>query len=344
MTLVEAQSHPRIVFGGDVMLGRLVKGEILARGPTYPLGPIAPFMRAADLTIVNLECAITSRDRVWEGEAKAFYFGAPPAAVDSLVEAGVDLVSLANNHSLDFGRQGLVDTLALLHEHGIAVAGAGRNVEEAVAPAVVDRAGIRFGMAAFCDHQEDFAAGPDLPGIAFLDLDDELSARKRVQESLDRMRELGVEWPILSLHWGPNMVWKPSRRFVRLARAAIDMGYDTLFGHSAHIFHGIEFYKGRPIFYSTGDLVNDYAVDPEFENDGQLLFEVSLSGFDVREISLRPVFIEDCRTAFAVSREFERITRRAVALCAGMGTLVRRNGDRLIVADLEGAEHGTLGG
>ncbi len=342
---MDTGSHARIVFGGDVMLGRLVKEEILARGAAYPLGAIAPFMRAADLTIVNLECAVTGRDAVWEGEAKAFYFGAPPDAADSLVDAGVDLVSLANNHSLDFGRQGLVDTLALLRERGIAVAGAGLNVEKALAPAVVDRAGIRFGMAAFCDHQGDFAAGPDQPGIAFLDLDDELSARKRFQESLDRMRELGVEWPILSLHWGPNMVWKPSRRLVRLARAAIDLGYAALFGHSAHIFHGIEFYKGRPIFYSTGDLVDDYAVDPEFENDGQLLFEVSLTGLAVREIALHPVFIDDCRTVLAKGREFERITRRAVALCADMGTLVRRDKDRLVIVDAqEGGEHGTVGG
>ncbi len=334
--------HPTVVFGGDLMLGRLVREEILARGSTYPLGTVAPFMRDADLTIVNLECAITTRDTVWEGAAKAFYFGAPPAAAEALVDAGVDLVSLANNHSLDFGRQGLVETLTVLRERGIAVAGAGRNVEEASAPAVVERAGIRFGMAAFCDHQADFAAGPDQAGIAFLDLDDEPAARKRFRESLDRMRELGVEWPILSLHWGPNMVWKPSRRFVRLAHAAIDMGYAALFGHSAHVFHGIELYKGRPIFYSTGDLVDDYAVDPEFENNGQLLFEVSLSGLAVREIGLRPVFIDECRTAFAENREFERITRRAVALCAEMGTSVRRDHDRLIIADGTGGEHETV--
>jgi poly-gamma-glutamate synthesis protein (capsule biosynthesis protein) len=117
------------------------------------------------------------------------------------------------------------------------------------------------------------------------------------------------------------------------------MGYAALFGHSAHIFHGIEVYQGRPIFYSTGDLVDDYAVDPEFENDGQLLFEVSLSGLAVREIALRPVFIDDCRTAFAEGREFERITRRAVTLCADMDTLVRRDNERLIITNGTRGEH-----
>jgi len=224
----------------------------------------------------------------------------------------------------------LLDTLDVLRQRGITAAGAGRTLDEALAPAVVDRRGVRFGMAAFCDHQEDFAAQADAPGIAFLDLRDELSACKRFQESLDRMRELGVEWPILSLHWGPNMVWRPSPRFIRLARAAIDMGYAALFGHSAHVFHGIELYKGRPIFYSTGDVVDDYAVDSEFENDRQLLFEVTMRRLAVREIAAYPVIIDACRTEFATGPRFERIAERAVRLCGEMGTSFTRAGDRLV--------------
>jgi poly-gamma-glutamate synthesis protein (capsule biosynthesis protein) len=333
MTGREAEDTPlRLVLGGDVMLGRLVKEAILARGPTYPLGLVARFMRAADLTIVNLECAITNRAAVWEGAPKAFYFGASVSAAESLADAGVDLVSLANNHSLDFGRPGLLDTLDVLRERGVAAAGAGRTLDEALAPAVVERRGVRFGMAAFCDHQEDCAAQGDVPGIAFLDLCDEHSAVKRFQESLDRMRELGVDWPILSLHWGPNMVWRPSPRFVRLARAAIDMGYAALFGHSAHVFHGIELYKGRPIFYSTGDLVDDYAVDSEFRNDEQLLSAVSLGRLVVREIAAYPVIIDACRTEFATGPRFERIAERAERLSGEMGTSFTREGNRLVAS------------
>jgi poly-gamma-glutamate synthesis protein (capsule biosynthesis protein) len=312
------------------MLGRLVKDVILARGPLYPLGPVAGFMRGADLTVVNLECAITSRETVWEGASKAFYFGAPPSAVESLADAGVDLVSLANNHSLDFGRGGLLDTLDGLRAGGIAAAGAGRTLDDAEAPAVVERRGVGFGMAAFCDHQGDFAARADAPGIAFLDLLDERAARRRFQERLDRMRALGAEWPILSLHWGPNMVWRPSSRFVRLARAAIDMGYASVFGHSAHVFQGFELYKGRPIFYSVGDLVDDYAVDPDFENDRQLLFEVSLTGLAVREVALYPVVIDQCRTEWAAGAAFDRIAERASGLSAEMGTTLTRDGNRLV--------------
>jgi len=319
----------RIILGGDVMLGRIVKERIRRLGPAYPLGRIAGLMRGADLTIVNLECAVTSSDALWPGAPKAFYFGAPLAAVEALVDAGVDLVSLANNHTLDHGVEGLRETVRLLRGRGIGFAGAGENVEEARAPAVIERKGIRFGMVAYCDHQEDFAADADRPGIAYLDLRDEAAVIERLRLDLDRMMAAGVEWPIVSLHWGPNMVDRPSERFIRLAHAAVDAGCGMLFGHSAHVFHGIEIYKGRPIFYSAGDLVDDYAVDPEFRNDCQLLFGLEITRSALRRIDLHPVFIEDCRTVPAAGEAREDIVRRVTALCTEMGTVVRRDGDRV---------------
>jgi poly-gamma-glutamate synthesis protein (capsule biosynthesis protein) len=102
-----------------------------------------------------------------------------------------------------------------------------------------------------------------------------------------------------------------------------------LFGHSAHVFHGIEIYKGRPIFYSAGDLVDDYTVDPDFKNDHQLLFDLELTRSALRRIELHPVFIEDCRTVPATGEAREDIVRRVTALCTEMGTVVRRDGDRV---------------
>jgi poly-gamma-glutamate synthesis protein (capsule biosynthesis protein) len=225
--------------------------------------------------------------------------------------------------------EGLRETVRLLRGRGIGFAGAGENAEEARAPAVIERKGIRFGMVAYCDHQEDFAAAADRPGIAYLDLRDEAAVIERLRLDLDRMKTAGVEWPIVSLHWGPNMVDRPSERFVRLAHAAVDAGCGMLFGHSAHVFHGIEIYKGRPIFYSAGDLVDDYAVDPDFKNDHQLLFDLELTRSALRRIELHPVFIEDCRTVPATGAAREDIVRRVTALCTEMGTVVRRDGDRV---------------
>ena len=264
----------RILFGGDVMLGRTVKETILSNGPGYPLGPVAQTMRDADLTMVNLECAVTSCDKPWAGAPKAFYFGAPPAAVASLSYAGVDLVSLANNHVLDFGVDGLRQTLDLLRWHGIQTAGAGENSAGAAQPCVLRSGELALGMAAFCDHQADFAATDSHPGIAYIDLEDEPAALLRLQAALAPLQQAAVDWPVLSLHWGPNLVVRPSAGFRRLAHAAIDMGWKIIFGHSAHVFQGIEIYRGCPILYAAGDLVDDYFVYPEWRNDLQLMVEL----------------------------------------------------------------------
>jgi poly-gamma-glutamate capsule biosynthesis protein CapA/YwtB (metallophosphatase superfamily) len=324
----------RIMFGGDVMLGRTVAQQIVRHGAGYPLGPLEARMRGADLTVVNLECAITSATGLWPGAPKAFYFGAPAQAVDVLVRAGVDLVSLANNHSLDFGYPGLHETLRLLRGNGIAIAGAGADLAEALAPALLECAGIKLGMAAFCDHQPDFAAEADRPGIAYLDFDQEASLLTQWEASLESMEKSAVDWPILSLHWGPNMAFRPSPRFRRLAQAAVDMGWKIVFGHSAHVFQGIELYRGRPIIYAAGDLVDDYYVDLEFRNDHQLLLEVELEADRLRQIVLHPVFIEDCQARPAAGDQFEYICDWMSALCGELGTQVTREG---MVIRIQGA-------
>lgn len=319
----------RVIFGGDAMLGRLVREAILAHGADYPLGPVSDLMRAADLTIVNLECAITASERLWHGAPKAFYFGAPPQAADSLAAAGVDMVSLANNHLLDYDERGLRDTLHHLREHGIASAGAGADLAAALAPAIVERDGVRFGMASFCDHQEDYAATASRPGIAYLDLSDEKAALAAFHTALEPLRRAGVDWPILALHWGPNMVFRPQSSFRHLAHRAIDMGWKILFGHSAHVFHGIELYRGCPLMYATGDLVDDYYVDPAYHNDHQLLFELHLSGGALTRISLHPLFIADCQVRRATGRHHERIAAWIARSCEELGTRVRRRDGEL---------------
>jgi poly-gamma-glutamate synthesis protein (capsule biosynthesis protein) len=321
----------RLMFGGDVMLGRTVREYIEKLGAGYPLAPLAPVLRQADLVTVNLECAITTGTHQWAGEPKAFYFGAPPEAAETLRDAGVGLVSLANNHTLDFGVEGLADTQRALGGVGVQYTGAGVNLTRAMRPAIVERKGIKFGMAAFCDHQEDFAAGERRPGIAWLDLDDEAAALAAFAAALAPLRNAGVDWPILSLHWGPNMVRRPSAAFRRLAHGAIDMGWKILFGHSAHVFHGIELRNGCPIIYAAGDLVDDYYVDREFRNDLQLLFELDLGRDGLRRILMHPIAIEACRVAPADAAETRYIFDQMRLLCGELGTQVHEDGTRLVI-------------
>jgi poly-gamma-glutamate capsule biosynthesis protein CapA/YwtB (metallophosphatase superfamily) len=321
----------RLMFGGDVMLGRLAGEAILREGVDYPLGAIAPLLRGADLAIANLECAICEPGEHWHGAPKAFYFRAPPSAGQALQDAGIGLAALANNHILDYDVQGLLDTLRILDAHGIAHAGAGLDLAGALAPVVVERQGVRIGMAAFCDHQDDFAAAVDHPGMAWLGLHDEAAAIDAFARALAPLRSEGVRWPVLSLHWGPNMASEPSAQQRRLAHAAIDVGWKIVFGHSAHVFQGIELYEGCPILYAAGNLVDDYAVDPAFRNDHQLLFELQLGEDGLERIVMHPLFIRRCRVFPANSAQRAWIFERMGELCEKLGTGTCIDGDALVI-------------
>jgi poly-gamma-glutamate synthesis protein (capsule biosynthesis protein) len=329
--MAAAASALHLAFGGDVMLGRLVKECMLRDGPDYPLAAVAPLLRTADLAIANLECALTDNAERWHGVPKAFYFGAPASAGQALLDAGIGLVSLANNHILDYDVQGLQDTLATLDAAGILHAGAGMDLAGALAPAIVERHGVRIGMSAFCDHQADFAATDDHPGMAWLGLHDEAAAIDAFARALAPLRAAHVRWPILSLHWGPNMVRAPTPHQRRLARAAIDLGWKIVFGHSAHVFQGVELYEGCPILYAAGDLVDDYLVDPEFRNDHQLLFGVELGEDSLARIVMHPLFIRRCRVALADVEQREWIFAQMGERCGALGTGVRIDGATLVI-------------
>ncbi|MGO4476034.1 CapA family protein [Massilia sp. 2TAF26] len=321
----------RLLFGGDLMLGRLAGEAMLREGAQHPLGAVAPQLREADLAVANLECAICEPGERWHGAPKAFYFRAPPLAGEALREAGVRLVSLANNHILDYDVQGLLETVRILDANGILHTGAGADLAAASAPVIVERKGVRIGMAAFCDHQDDFAATQDHPGMAWLGLHDEAAAVDAFARALAPLRAEGVRWPILSLHWGPNMASAPDQRQRRLARAAIEVGWKIVFGHSAHVFQGVELYEGCPILYAAGDLVDDYAVDPGFRNDHQLLFTLEFGDDALERIVMHPLFIRHCRAFPANSAQRTWIAERMRELCAALGTTVQVEDDRLAI-------------
>jgi len=337
---VNARAGPlRLLFGGDAMLGRLAGDALLREGPDYPLGAVSALLRGADLAVANLECAICAPAERWHGTPKAFYFRAPPLAGQALQDAGIGLVSLANNHILDYDVQGLLETLTILDAHGIAHAGAGASLAAAQAPAIVERNGVRIGMAAFCDHQDDFAATPEHPGMAWLGLHDEAAAIDAFARALAPLRAQGVRWPILSLHWGPNMASEPSPHQRRLARAAIEVGWKIVYGHSAHVFQGVELHEGCPILYAAGDLVDDYAVDPAFRNDHQLLFALELGEEAVERIVMYPLFIRRCRVFPANSAQRAWIAERMRGLCEELGTATAIDGDTLVIRPRTATPH-----
>jgi poly-gamma-glutamate synthesis protein (capsule biosynthesis protein) len=318
-----------LALAGDVMLGRGVDEALRSLGTAYPWGDVRPLLSEADLAVVNLECVIARGGRPWSRWPKKYRFRADPAAVTALRRAGVAGVTLANNHVLDYEEEALLEMLALLRRAGIASAGAGRDLEEARRPAVLEARGLRVGVVAFTDNEPGWAAGPDRPGTSYIPIALEERALGPVEEGLARARSAGADLVVFAIHWGPNLIRRPTQLFRDFARAVIDRGADVLVGHSAHIFQGIELHGGRPIIYDAGDLVDDYAVDPDLRNDWGLLFRLEADRGGVRRIEPVPVVIRGRQVNRALGAEREAIAGRIERLSAEMGTAIRREGDRL---------------
>jgi poly-gamma-glutamate synthesis protein (capsule biosynthesis protein) len=325
-----------LALAGDVMLGRLVN-ESLARGKNYarPWGDVLPTLRAADLFFVNLECVLTNRTERWsDGGYKPFYFRADPAAVRTLELGRVDVASVANNHIGDFGSEGLRDTLAALDRAGIAHAGAGIDRLSARQPALLTRAGVRVAVVAFADYPVEWAATATAPGMNYTPVSLEPEYFDELKVALAVAREQ-ADLVIFSIHWGPNMCERPSREFQAFAHAVIDAGADIFWGHSAHVVQGIEFRRGHPILYDTGDLVDDYAVDRQLRNDLSAVFLLTVRPPAVEDVEVVPVRIDDMHVNLAGGRDRDWFLERFNARCAELGTAVVLEPGRVHVAARE---------
>jgi poly-gamma-glutamate capsule biosynthesis protein CapA/YwtB (metallophosphatase superfamily) len=320
---------------GDVMLGRRVAEALNDHMlPEEPWGDVRPLLDAADLRIINLECAITDNEQPWIRTAKVFHFRAQPSAIETLRTARIDACSLANNHTLDFEEQGLLDTLEHLDAAGIRHAGAGRNQEEAADPAILTVPANhtrRAALLAFTDNEPSFAAGTDRPGTNYLPVSLRPGVLRRVERAVSAVRGMGVDTVIFSNHWGPNMVQRPKKIFRRFAHAVIDRGVDIYYGHSAHVFQGVEIYRGKPIIYDTGDFIDDYAVNPELRNDWSFLFQVSVVEGGFERLDLTPVKLSYARVDLATGGERETILNRMEGLSAEMGTVFTRREGALVL-------------
>ncbi len=222
---------------------------------------LAAFERMApDVKIINLETAVTTSDDYWPG--KGINYRMHPANVPCLRAAAIDCCVLANNHVLDWGYSGLVETLETLTRAGIKTAGAGRTEAEAAAPAVMEVPG-KGAVAVFAFGLESsgvppaWAATPDRPGVNFLP---DLSERavRRIARQVEAVARPGTI-VIASLHWGGNWGYEVPDSQREFARRLIDeAGIHVVHGHSSHHPKAIEIYRRRPILYGCGDLLDDY--------------------------------------------------------------------------------------
>lgn len=316
----------KVLFVGDVMLGRLVNRELGRRWPEYPWGDTLPVFKNADARIINLECVISDRGEPWSVTPKAFHFRSDSRNISVLKAARIDAVSIANNHSLDYGYEALYDMLDALDAAGIRRAGAGRSLDEAAAPAFFEVKGKRCALIAFTDNEPEWEAGPGSPGVYYVpvDLDDSRAAGlfERVGDARKK-----ADFLVVSAHWGPNWGYRPRPNHGPFGRKLLESGAHVVFGHSCHVFQGIEFHEEGALIYSSGNFIDDYAVDEVERNDESFIFTADFDG-RVRSIDLRPTVIDEFSAHMADSPRAELIAAKMKNLCNELGSRVEWDEER----------------
>ncbi len=229
---------------GDLNFGDGLGQMILTRGPDYPWRDTIEVLRDGDLLLGNLEVPVSLRGAVWL--KKTYLLHADPRTADSLTAAGFDLVSLANNHMMDFGAPALLDTLAAMHARGIGCAGAGPDLTAARTPAFAQFGPMRLALLSYCRvYPDQFRAGPSRAGTAWCS-DQQILADVTAAKSQ-------ADLVIVSIHWGADYVQTVSASQRALAHACIERGAAAVLGHHPHILNGLEIYQGKLIAYSLGN-------------------------------------------------------------------------------------------
>lgn len=240
---------------GDFMLARGVATQIQRNGPEFPFAKVADRLRGADVRFGNLEFALTDRG---EQARKDYTFRAPPSSAQSLASARINIVDLANNHVLDYGGQGLLDTLAALSRSGVLETGAGADAERVHTPTIVQVNGLRIAWLAYVNVPDDsvtgfvarsLEAGPGHPGVAWGTTD---AIRRDVAAA-----KQSADLVIVALHSGFEYASDPNSVQRDLAHAAIEAGASLVLGAHPHVLQGIEYYRGGVIAYSLGNFVFD---------------------------------------------------------------------------------------
>ena len=291
-----------------------------------------------DARIINLETAITRSD---DYARKSINYRMSPENADCLSAAGIDCCALANNHVLDWGQSGLLQTLATLKRLKIKAAGAGRNAVEAAAPAVLDLAAkprvLVFSFGAVTSGiPRSWAATAENPGVNLLTRLSEAEALRAAEHilSIKQPDDLAV----VSLHWGSNWGYDISDEQQRFARTLIDSAnVSILHGHSSHHARAIEVYRKRLILHGCGDFLNDYEGIrgyEEFRSDLALMYfaDIEPATGDLAALEITPLQIRKFRLDRASKQDVEWLQHTLQRECRRFGTDIALDpGGRLVL-------------
>ena len=272
---------------GDIMLGRTVGEKALAQGTGIVFAGVQSILDEADVRVGNLECALTDRT---DSEQKQYALQAPPELAEALALGKFDLVSLANNHAMDFGYAGLTDSQTYLNQVGVATVGAGENQATARAPFLLERNGLRMAFLAYADVPQelngfdahDWVATDSQPGIAWAD-PEQIEADVRAAKSR-------ADVVIVFLHSGYENTAMVTPEQRTAAHTAIDAGAALVLGSHSHLLQPIESYHDGLIAYSLGNFVFDNYLGI---SNATIILRVVLTRQGVQSYDYVPVLIEN---------------------------------------------------
>lgn len=281
--LLPSPKEVSLIFTGDIMLSRVVGQKMREHQDyNYPFLKVSGYLKSADFCFGNLETAITEGREIKTGE---MVFRADPAVASALKEANFKVLSLANNHTPNFGEPGLLDTFKYLNEAGIKYVGAGQNEKEAQSPAYYEEQGIKFAFFAYTYGGLPLAyyAQASQAGTAKMETDKMIVAIKTAKENADLV--------IVSMHAGDEYSAKPNQAQIDFAHTAIKAGADLVISHHPHVVQRAEIFQGKYIFYSLGNFIFDQMWSEE-TREGVIL-KITFTKDGVNKIEPQAVLIED---------------------------------------------------
>ncbi|HEY5976000.1 MAG TPA: CapA family protein [Geobacteraceae bacterium] len=307
---------------GDIMLaGR--QGRLFARaGYDYPFAATAPVLRQGDISVGNLEAPIARGGSEFAG--KRYRFRADPSVAPALRQAGLSVLTLANNHILDYGPGALQETIDLLDRQGLAHVGAGADLAAARLPVIVTANGQRVAFLAYSLTQPtEFFATADRPGAApgFAAYFRQDIARARSQ----------ADYVVVSFHWGAEGASVPKGYQVTAAHQAIDAGASVVIGHHPHVLQGIERYRDGIILYSLGNFA--FASDSRTA-DRSIIARITLDD-GVREVEVIPLNVLNREVRYQprplTGQRGDKVVARLNQLSQGLGTTIAAVAGRYLV-------------
>ncbi|MBQ9452038.1 MAG: CapA family protein, partial [Desulfovibrio sp.] len=309
---VDKGQQPIIFFGGDVTLGRRMH-----RADAKPLAHVT-YMQQADVRIVNLECVIANdgSQGVIKGEGGPYYFHARPEQTHILVDAGIDVVATANNHSGDYGPQALLEQREYLDKAGIAHAGSGTCLDEAAKPAFVRAGALTLALFSVDTTQKHFAANQEKPGTLYLPITQPDRWKEVLGPRIAEARQC-AHLVFVAVHWGANNASAPTEDERAIGRLLIDLDCDAVLGTSAHIVQGVEVYRGRPILHDAGDFLFD-SREKVSRPGGCFLLETGRQG--VTGVRFYPLDICYCHTQPATGNRAREMCEQFAKSCHALWT------------------------